>query len=337
MTALEYQKRCEQWGLTDPRAAVAVHGCLGGDSQLAAAVPYFPKTYSEVDDWVKSTLLDGKSPIFESLSGVVEETLGGQPSEELDRMLWLLVSGPRNLSQLAKITKLGPTGTTEAMRPFVDAGMITAVRDPLDPDTDLWRISDRRLRFYYSLLSGHVGYWKRGRMHDLLWRRLHARFNRYIVRGEAADIARQWGTSPAGAARLGIEATTAARLLVPDYEARRLRASEFSLWSGEDPARLLALGTLRWGLMMRNGQLARLRMLQHLLIQQGVPGADQATLVCIGTHFESGIANTPETEKFHRIGPDDLFAPAPLPANNPATGETPAQEVNTAAAASERS
>lgn len=321
MTALDYQIRAAEWGISDPRAAIAVYACLGDNPELIEHAGELPQSAREVDPWVLSTILSSSNPMFEKFTDVVHEVLGEEPSKRLSMMMWLLVSGHRNMYQLSRLSKAGIDGTYEMLQPFIDAGMMSSYRDPLNPDNEQWRISDRRLRLYFAILSNHVGYWKRGRMHEILWRRLHARFDRYVVRNEALHIAREWAMSPAAAEKLGFEVAYAQRLLVPDPEAQKLRASEFSLWDGTDNASLLGLGTVRWGLTMKYAQAVRVRKMQLMLAEQGVKGAEEAPLYCVGTKFDRGVHELAEEGKITLIQPADFFAEQP----SAVSGETSAQ------------
>lgn len=308
MTALDYQIRAAEWGITDPRTAIAVYACLGDNPELLEHAGELPKTIKDVEEWAKSTILSSQNPMFDYFATVPEEVLGQEPSKGLNMVLWMMVSKFRNMHQLSRLSS-SREGIREELQPFIDAGMISSYTDPLNPENELFGITSRRLRFHYAMMSGHVGYWRRGRMHHILWRRLHARFDRYVVRNEAAHAVRRWAQSPAGAGRLGFDVPYAQRLLVPDPEAQKFRTSEFSLWDGTENATLLGLGTLRWGLTMRYGQAARLRKLQLLLAENGVKGADDAPLYCIGTTFERGVHELAEQQKISLIQPHDLFTP----------------------------
>ncbi|WP_157930425.1 hypothetical protein [Glycomyces xiaoerkulensis] len=276
-------------GIADPEAAIAAHAVLGSDPGLLAHAGRLPATLGEVPDWVKATVLNPGNPLFGIAERAVAEALGEEPDERVDRLLDRLTIRPRTARELSSVTGFEDLGPT--LEHLAEAGLVRAHPNPLEPDDPFWMMTDRPARFYYAVMAEHLPRWRRGYITDRLWRMTHARFDRYVCRAEFADLAREWALGAPGA-------VAAARIVVPDPRHRQMRTLEVAAWNADGEP--VALGTLRWGLLMHHRQLRRLRHVRRLL------GDPPASLVCIAPRVDGGIAADEDPNLF-RVGPAHLL------------------------------
>lgn len=278
-------------GIDDAEAAISVHALLGSDPALLEHAGALPRARADVPAWVKSTLLNADNPLFGLCEHAVETRLGERPDEQVDRVLAHLTVRPRVLDDLRSRAGLAAVDAEAVLARLADAGIVRADANPLAPEDPFWSVEDRLARFYHAMMAPHLERWRRGRIADKLWRMNHARFDRYVCRAEYARLAREWALGDPAAAEV-------TRIVVTDPRHRQLRTLEVAAWDASGG--LLALGTVRWGLIMRHRQLQRLRHVRRLL------GDPPARLYCIAPRVDAEIAADPDPDLF-RVGPAHLL------------------------------
>jgi hypothetical protein len=221
----------------------------------------------------------------------VATALGEAPDERTAKMLRLMTVRARSAEEIAGLSDTSEADTAEALERFTEAGLVEGLPDALHPERPGWRIVDRGARFYFAMLEDHLERWRRGRITDLLWRRTHARFDRYVCRAEFAALCRAWTAEAHG--------LPAARVLVPDPRYHQLRTLEVAAWREKEP---VALGTIRWRFIMRHKQVRRLRYIRSLL------GDPEVAMYCFASRFDPAFAEDPETD-VTLVTPDALLTP----------------------------
>lgn len=276
-------------GIPHPETAIAAHSVIGSDPAVRSAVGDLPQFSDAFPAWIKSTVLNGKGPLFEQFANAVAIALGERPEAETESLLRLLTSRPRTEPDIARVTKRGDvSGELERL---AEAGLVRADPNPLEPELPFWTMDHRPARFYYAVMERYLPQWRRGYIADRLWGWTRARFRRYCCRPEFTALAREWA--------LGDPRTvTTTRILVPDPEYRRMRALELAAW--DERGGLVAIGTVRWGLRMRERQLKRLRYVKRLL------GDPPVHLYCVASKVDPLIAADPDPDLF-RVGPAHLL------------------------------
>lgn len=275
----------------DAEAAIGVHALLGPDPELIALAGELPHSFKTLPDFVKSTFLNAEHPLFDLAEHAVRNRLGEAPDERIEKLLQLLTARPRVLEELRAMSGYDTADIEAILERLQGTGLVRPDPNPLEPDNPFWTIEDRLARFYYAMMEPHLARWRRGLITDKLWRTTHARFDRYVCRAEYARLAREWALGAPDAA-------TTTRAVVPDPRFRQLRTVEVAAWDSRGA--LTALGTIRWGLIMRERQLKRLRYVRRLL------GDPPARLYCIAPRVEPTIANDPAPDLF-RVGPAHLL------------------------------
>ena len=276
-------------GIPHEETAIAVHGVLGADSALLAHAGDLPKFSAEFPGWIKSTVLNSENPLFEIYANAVTDALGEPPETGIEELLRLLLVRPRTEPELARITRRKELD--DDLERLTAAGLVRLDPNPLQPERPFLTLVSRPVRFYYGVMERYLPQWRRGYLRDRLWAWNRARFRRYTCRPEFTALAREWA--------LGDPRTeTTTRILVPDPEYRQMRTLELAAWDAEGG--LVALGTIRWGLRMRERQLKRMRYIKRLL------GDPPARLYCVASRVEQAIAADPDPDLF-RVGPAHLL------------------------------
>ncbi|MCH7230152.1 hypothetical protein L0U85_04640 [Glycomyces sp. L485] len=278
-------------GIADAEAAISVHALVGSDSDLLAQVGDLPGTVKEVAGWVQSTFLNSGNPLFGRCEHAVERLLGERPDEQTEKVLGLITVRPRFLEDLVSLSGLAAADLQTMLEALEQAGVVRADANPLEPDNPFWTMKDRLARFYYAMMAEHLARWRRGYISDKLWRMIHSRFDRYVCRAEYARLTREWALgSP------DTDLTT--RIVVPDPRFRQLRTLEVAAFGADGT--IVGLGTIRWGFLMREKQLARLRHVRRLL------GDPPARLYCIAPRVDGAIAADTAPD-LYRVGPAHLL------------------------------
>lgn len=276
-------------GIPHPETAIAAHSAIGSDPAVLAHTGDLPQTPDAFPAWIKSTVLNGKGPLFERFENAVPIALGEKPEEETERLLRLLAVRPRTVPEIARITKREDfAGELERL---AEAGLARTDPNPLEPELPFWTMGHRPARFYYAVMERYLPQWRRGYIADRLWGWTRARFRRYCCRPEFVSLAREWALGDPRTA-------TTTRILVPDPEYRQMRTLELAAW--DEQGGLVAIGTVRWGLRMRERQLKRLRYIKRLL------GDPPVRLYCIAPRVDPAIAADPDPNLF-RVGPELLL------------------------------
>lgn len=276
-------------GIPHPETAIAVHCLIGTDPALLAHAGDLPRQSQQFPPWIKSTLLNGKNPLFDLAENAAATALGAGPDEETENLLRLLTHRPRTEEDIAHVLKRDDF--LPELERFAEAGLARIDPNPLEPDLPFWTMDHRLVRFYYAVMERYLPQWRRGYLADKLWGWMRARYRRYCCRPEFTRLAREWSLGDP-------RAETATRIVVPDPEHQKMRTLELASWDAK--GELVALGTVRWGLRMRERQLSRLRYVKRLL------GDPPVHLYCIASRVETGIAEDPDPNLF-RVGPAHLL------------------------------
>ena len=287
----ELRASIKSLGIDDPESAISVHALIGGDAGLREQAGELPASMDAVPAWVQSTFLNAEHPFFSLTEHAVTEKLGEEPGEAEDKVLGLISRRPRTIDDLKHLSHLDFDELEPVLERLEKAGLIGTEPNPLEPERPFWLMRDRFARFYHAMLKEHLPRWRRGYITDKLWRMNHAKFDRYVCRPEFARLARDWALDDPAAA-------TTTRVVVPDARHRHMRTVEVAAWDAEGG--LIALGTIRWGLRMRERQLRRLRYIRRLL------GDPPTRLYCIAPKVEPAIADDPDPD-LYRIGPGLLL------------------------------
>ncbi|THV34641.1 hypothetical protein [Glycomyces buryatensis] len=275
----------------DPEVAIAVHALLGDDPELLSQASEPPRSYGSLGPWVKANFLSADGPFFGLAEHAPQAALGDAFDERVDRLLRLLVIRPRMEADLKALSRIEDADLEPILTVLTEAGVVRADVNPLEPDAPFWTLDHRLVRFHYAMMTEHLERWRRGYITDKLWRMTSARFNRYVCRPEFTKLAREWALGDPAAAE-----TT--RIVVPDPRFRQLRTLEVAAWS--EKGELVALGTVRWGITMREKQLQRMRHVRRLL------DAESVRMYCIAPRVDPAIAADEAPELF-RVGPAHLL------------------------------
>ncbi|GAB4006573.1 hypothetical protein GCM10029992_57750 [Glycomyces albus] len=177
-------------GIPHPETAIAAHSVIGSDPAVLAHAGELPQFSDGFPAWLKSTVLNGKGPLFEQYENAVSTALGKKPDEETEGLLRLLTVRPRTEPELVRITKREEVaGELERL---AEAGLARTDPNPLEPELPFWTLDHRPARFYYAVMERYLPQWRRGYIADRLWGWTRARFRRYCCRPEFTALAREW-------------------------------------------------------------------------------------------------------------------------------------------------
>lgn len=310
---LDHLRAAEFWGLSgEPRLAFLVHAVLGGTPAYRTEMIRHdaPRGLEDFDDWVVRAILSPGSPMFLEARYLLAEEPDLRDSALYHAVLTAIAEGNSSRGGIAGHTGRKSNELAHPLTVLEDAGLILREPDAFRSNRTDFRINEPLLTFYHALMRPVWPQLMRAVDTPQVWERSKKRFAGNVLGPHFERLCREW-TLIRGSDHLGDWPVQVTAGTVNDPAAHTTHQVDVAAVGHADGARapLLAIGEAKWGEVMGEGHLTRLRHIRRLIQGSTRYDASGCRLVCYsGAGFTDELRRAAETGEVILVGLDQLYA-----------------------------
>ncbi|WP_245657222.1 AAA family ATPase [Herbidospora mongoliensis] len=308
VATLDFRLAARFWGIDDPRLALLVHAVVGGTPAYRTEMIRYdtPRDRADFDDWVIRAILSPGSPMFLEARYLLAEEPDLRDGALYHSVLRAIAEGNSGRGGIASHVGRKSNELSHPLTVLEDAGLITREADAFRGNRTDFRINEPLLVFYHAIMRPYWPQLMRGAATERIWAASRERFAAQVMGPHFERVCREW-TLHFAEDRFGTWPVQVTAGTVNDTSGRTTH--ELDVVAVGPGRELLAIGEAKWGEVMGEGHLARLRRILGL-VQAGDRYDTSATrLVCFsGEGFTEGLRAAERLGEVELIGPGDLYA-----------------------------
>lgn len=297
---LDHRLAATFWGIADHRLAVQVNAIVGGTPAYRRELARndAPSGPEDFDDWVVRTVLSAESPLFREARFLLAEEPEVRDGALYHSVLAAVADGNASRGGIANYLGRKASDLAHPLDVLEDAGLLVREADAFRDKRSGYRIAEPLITFYHAVMRPVWDQLERPGYAERVWRNSQRRFVSNVLAPRFEQICREWalyyadefgGRLPARVSH-GV-VSDPARKATHEVDVVVVGAPD----DGKPP--LLAVGEVKWGVVMGLQHLERLRHISSLLSRHERYDATQTELLCF-----SGAGFTPELHEAERAG-----------------------------------
>jgi AAA+ ATPase superfamily predicted ATPase len=279
-----YRDAARFWEIADPTLAVLVHAIVGGTPAYRREFTGgdVPQSLADFDNWVTRTVLNPETPLFREARYLLAEEGEIRDTALYHAVLGAIAAGNATRGGIASYIGRKSTDISHPLTVLEDCRLVAREEDPFRHGRATYRIAEPLITFYEAVMRPA---WTRleRRQAARVWSEARQRFMAQVVgphfealcREHALGVDDQFFGAPPGDVAAGTVADPGQRMQI------QLDVVVFAPAVPGEPRRILSLGEVKWGDMLTNRHLERLRRARDLLALKGYD-TREAVLACYG-------------------------------------------------------
>jgi hypothetical protein len=312
---LRYQEAARFWGVADPKLAVLLHSVVGGTPAYRREFVRddAPADLTDFDEWVVRTVLEPATPLFREARYLLAEEPDIREPALYHSVLAAVASGHTTYNGIANHIGRKSPEIAHPIGVLEDAGLLAREADPFRSGRHRYRITEPLVAFYHTIMRAHWTRLELG-LGDRVWQESTQRFTSQVVGPHFEHLCRLFAATAEPELFGGVPAEVAAGAVHDPSRREQIEVDVvvFGQQGPGEPRRILSLGEAKWGAVMGNRHVARLRRARELLAARGLDTGG-AKLACYGgAGFDDALVASGSAADVLLIPLERLYAD-PLP------------------------
>lgn len=272
MRPFDYRTAARYWGITDPALAVRTHAVVGGTPAYRSFVSGdAPESVADFDDWVIRTALNPGTPLFvEARYLLAEEVAELRETSLYHSVLAAVAAGNNTRGGIASYVGRQATDLSHYLNVWEDTGLLVRETDVFRPGRSWYRLAEPLVTFYEVVSRPRWGQLEAGRA-EAVWRDARPRFDAQVLGPHFEALCRQWALLAEPETFGGLPGEVGSGVVGDPGRRSQIEVDVVVLAPAESghPRRVLSLGEVKWGKVMHQGHVDRLRRAAELLAARG--------------------------------------------------------------------
>ena len=309
----DYREAREFWGIAGRLLATLTHAVVGGTPayRLEYTRNDVPRSRRDFDGWVVRSVLDPSSPLFKEARYLLSEEMDLRDPALYHSTLAAVAEGHITRGGIATFIGRKSTDVAHPLAVLEETGFLARQEDLLRERRPVWRITEPLVAFYHAIMRPAWAQLERPGRAESVWHLAQETFQARVLGPHFAQLCRTWASTFATGETFGAkEIGEVGRGAVTDPGGQaRYELDVIVLAPGQQGRRLLAIGESRWGEVMGESHLARLRRARDLIAARNSE-AEGAALVCYGgVGFTPGLRQAAENGEVLLVDLERLYEP----------------------------
>ncbi len=308
----DYRTAREFWGIAGRLVATLTHAVVGGTPAYRReyARDDVPRSRRDFDDWVVRAVLDPSSPLFTEARYLLSDTDMRDPSL-YHSTLAAVAQGYATRGSIASFIGRKSTDVAHPLTVLEEAGFLVRDDDLLRERRPVWRITEPFVAFYHAIMRPAWAQLERPGRAEAVWRAAQQTFQAHVIGPHFQQLCRTWAAAFADPETFGTEEIGRVGRGVVNDPGRRTRHELDVVVVSPGQQRLLCIGEAKWGEVMGEAHLSRLRRARTLLAARSSDAAD-AILACYGgAGFTPGLREAAERGEVVLVDLEKLYEQPP--------------------------
>lgn len=306
-----YREAAAFWGANDPRLAVLVHSITGGTPAYRRQLVRddAPDGLGDFDAWVVRAVLNPDRPLLREARYLLAEETDIRDPALYHSVLAAVAAGHQRWGAIASYVGRKTADIAHPLTVLEDAGLVAKDEDCFRSGRARYRIMEPLITFYEAIMRPRWADLEQG-MGESVWQDSRPRFLSGVVgphfeqvcRDFAGRYGREVFGQPVGEVGAGTIADPASK--------SQIEVDVVVLGPAEPGARrrVVSLGEAKWGDVMGQRHVARLRRALALLEIKGYD-TSEAILACYGgAGFEPGLRAEADRQRLLLVDLGQLYA-----------------------------
>lgn len=308
-----YRLAARYWQVTDPRLAVQLHAVVGGTPAYRRFVnDDVPADDGDFDSWILRTVLDPATPLFREARYLLEEEAEVRDTALYHSVLGAVAGGNATRGGIAAYIGRRAADIGHHLNVLEDCGLLRREPDVFRSGRSSYRIAEPLITFYQSVMRPRWALLESGRA-EAVWADAQARFSAQVLGPHFEQTCREHAVS-APVALFGDLPGEVGSGVVADPALRSQIEIDVAVFAPAEPGRprrILALGEVKWGTVLGERHVERLRRARDLLAGRGYDVGDTVLACYSGAGFDPGLSSAPD--RVQTVGLHDLYRDGSTP------------------------
>ncbi len=306
-----YRTAAEFWGIADHKLAVLVHSIVGGTPAYRHefVADDVPDSLADLNDWVVRTVLSPVVPLFREARYLLAEETGIREPALYNSVLAAIAAGNSTRGGIANFVGRKSAELVHPLNVLEDSGLIARQADPFHGRRSVFRITEPVITFYEAVMRGTWGQLEQ-RQAAAVWRRQQATFGSKVVGPHFESLCRAWAAEAGEEVFGDLPAEVSSGTVTDPGGRRQIEVDVVVLGPGVpgEPRRVLSLGEAKWGDVMDDRHLERLRRARDLLSVKGYDTTATIVACYSGVGFSDGLKSLAAADpRVLLVGLDRLY------------------------------
>lgn len=280
----DHQLAARFWGIDDPRLAMQVNAVVGGTPAYRREFVRddVPDGADDFDAWMCRTVLSPTSPLFREARYLLADELELRDTAQYHSVLAAIADGNRTRGGIASYLGRQSGELAHPLSVLEDAGLINSEPDMLRDKRTEFSVAEPLVNFYHAVMRPIWSDLEHAAGASRLWERSRQRFSAKVLGPHFEHVCRQWTRYLAPLELFGGAPHRVGTTVVNEPAAKSTHELDVVVLGLDADVKtsILAIGETKWGEIMGQGHVSRLRHIRGLLTAKGRPGAATAKLAC---------------------------------------------------------
>jgi AAA+ ATPase superfamily predicted ATPase len=309
---LDYRIAADFWGISDPRLAIQVHSIVGGTPAYRRefARNDSPADPDDFDAWVARTVLNPETPLFREGRYLLAEEPDLRDSALYHSVLAAVADGNSTRGGIATYLGRKAADIAHPINVLEDAGLLVREPDAFRDNRSAYRITEPLITFYHAIMRPVWDQVERPGSGQRVWQASQLRYASRVLGPHFEQICRDWTLNHASPDLLGGLPAKVSSGTVHDPANQATHEVDVAVIGiGDQKNPLLAIGEVKWNVVMNKGHADRLIRIRDLL-RRSARYDDSATqlLLFSGAGFSEGLRTlADESADIHLVDARTLY------------------------------
>lgn len=279
-----YRDAAKFWGITDPRLAVLVHAIVGGTPAYRYEFTQgdAPADLADFDSWVIRTVLNPQKPLFREARYLLAEESDIRDPALYHSVLAAIAYGNTTNGGIANYVGRKSDQITHPLNVLEDSALIAREPDLFRPGRFKYRTVEPLITFYEAIMRRRWAELERYRA-EHVWRSALPVFLAQVVGPHFEALCREFARDADESLYGDFPADVGSGVVNDPARQTKIEIDVVVLAAQEPgrPRRILSLGEAKWGEVMSNRHVERLKRARDLLAGKGYD-TSETILACYG-------------------------------------------------------
>jgi len=311
----DFRTSARFWGIDDdPGLAVLVHSIVGGTPAYRSefVADDVPASRDDFDSWVSRTVLNPAIPLFREARYLLAEETDIRDPALYHSVLAAIAAGNQTWGGIASYIGRRTSDIAHPLTVLEDAGLVAKQADVFRAGRTRYHITEPLITFYEAIMRPRWADLESGLGADV-WADTRAAFGSQVVGPHFEALCREFARA-AGRSVFGTPVGEVASGTVPDPANKAQIEIDVAVLAPARPGeqrQVISLGEAKWGKVMTQRHVERLRRARALLAVKGYD-TNATTLACYsGAGFDPALLAAARDGDVLLVGVDRLYQPRP--------------------------
>jgi hypothetical protein len=309
-----YRDAARFWGLSDSGLAARLHAIVGGTPAYRRQFVRddAPAGQEDFDDWVVRSVLNPDRPLLREARYLLAEETDIRDPALYHSVLAAIAAGNQTWGGIASYIGRRTSDIAHPLTVLEDAGLVAKQADVFRAGRTRYHITEPLITFYEAIMRPRWADLESGLGADV-WADTRAAFGSQVVGPHFEALCREFARA-AGRSVFGTPVGEVASGTVPDPANKAQIEIDVAVLAPARPGeqrQVISLGEAKWGKVMTQRHVERLRRARALLAVKGYD-TNATTLACYsGAGFDPALLAAARDGDVLLVGVDRLYQPRP--------------------------